>query len=321
MVTRRSMRSRRRSSSADSNATRSSSWARHWPARAADAHRRPWERRPGSPTRPRCFDRNGSAHLKLRRSVLRCVRPLRDTAAVGDGTDRACVFTLGLCTSYAESRVYLGGSAANGCHRSDVAEVLSAQLPVARRINIACSGAVTTNLLRASSGGTTAHGELPQADQLLSVAQTHRVRMIVVSIGGNDLGFEPIVTACVTAYLARTAPCNETHAEALSDEKARGGGREDRARDRRDPRGHAPGRVRRRRLPTRPADLSRRGAACGRRPLRPRQPRTRRVRVPVLRRRSRLGPRRRRTHRQRRADGGRRAWRRDARHASRVRRP
>ena len=64
-----------------------------------------------------------------------------------DRTDRACVFALKLCTSYGEARVYVDGTAANRCHRSDVAPVLSARLPVDRRINLACSGAVTANLL------------------------------------------------------------------------------------------------------------------------------------------------------------------------------
>ncbi len=135
-----------------------------------------------------------------------------------DGTDRACVYTLGVCTGYDETRVYIDGTAANGCHRSDVAEVRSALLPVDRRINLACSGAVTTNVIRASSGGTPAHGEPPQADQLLTAARDTRVKMIVVSIGGNDLGFASIVQACFTAYLTRGTPCSQSHAAALSDE-------------------------------------------------------------------------------------------------------
>jgi lysophospholipase L1-like esterase len=140
-----------------------------------------------------------------------------NVAGSRDRTDRACVFTLGLCASYDESRVYVDGTAADGCHRSDVAEVLSASLPVTRRVNIACSGAVSANLLRASSGGTTAHGEAPQADQLAPIARTHRIRMIVVSVGGNDLGFASIVTACFEAYLTRATPCSQSQAAALSD--------------------------------------------------------------------------------------------------------
>ncbi len=134
-----------------------------------------------------------------------------------DRTDRACVFALTLCTSYDEGRVYVDGTAANRCHRSDVAPVLSARLPVDRRVNLACSGAVTANLLRASSGGTSARGEAPQADRLLPVARSTRVRMIVVSIGGNDLDFRTLVRGCFTAYLTLAAPCSRTHAGALSD--------------------------------------------------------------------------------------------------------
>jgi lysophospholipase L1-like esterase len=142
-----------------------------------------------------------------------------NVAGSRDGTDRACVFTFGLCTSYDDGRVYVDGTAADGCHRSDVAEVLSAQLPVDRRVNLACSGAVTTNLLRSSSGGTTAHGEAPQSDQLLPVARSTRVRMIVVSVGGNDLGFASIVTACFEAYLTHAAPCSASQADKLSDQR------------------------------------------------------------------------------------------------------
>lgn len=140
-----------------------------------------------------------------------------NNAGSRDGTDRACVFTAGLCTGYDESRVYLDGTDADGCHRSDVAEVRSADVPVDRRMNLACSGAVASDLYRSSDGGTSAHGEPPEADQLLPVAQANRIRMIVVSVGGNDLGFASIVTACFTAYLEHTAPCSQTQADRLSD--------------------------------------------------------------------------------------------------------
>ena len=120
-----------------------------------------------------------------------------------------------MCTAYDESRVYVGGTAANGCHRSDVAEVLSARIDVDRGVNLACSGAVTQNLLRSSSGGTSAHGEAPQADQLAAVARSSRIRMIVVSIGGNDFGVASIVTACFEAYLAHARPCSQTQAAAV----------------------------------------------------------------------------------------------------------
>jgi lysophospholipase L1-like esterase len=106
-----------------------------------------------------------------------------------------------------KSRVYVPPSDTDGCHRSDVAEVNSARLPVVERINIACSGAVTSDLLTSAQGGTREHGEQPEGDQLLAVARTHRVKAIVVSIGGNDLGFATIIADCLEAYEARTGPC------------------------------------------------------------------------------------------------------------------
>jgi len=100
-----------------------------------------------------------------------------------------------------------GDTVANGCHRSDVAEIVSARLPVRKAINLACSGARTVNVLRARSGGVAFKGEAPQNDQLAAVARANDVKLVVLSIGGNDLGFGNIVTACVAAYLYGTPPC------------------------------------------------------------------------------------------------------------------
>jgi hypothetical protein len=131
-----------------------------------------------------------------------------------DGTDRACVPALLFCAAD-KSRVYVDGSAADGCHRSDVAEVRSAGLAVADRVNIACSGAVTQNILRSSSGGVGQNGEPPEADQLLPIAGSHDVRMIVLSIGGNDLGFAGIVTSCLEAYSLHLGPCEPAQQAAI----------------------------------------------------------------------------------------------------------
>jgi lysophospholipase L1-like esterase len=133
-----------------------------------------------------------------------------DPAGSRDGTDRA--FT-GL--GYDVSRVYLPPSDTNGCHRSDVAEIRSAPLAVDQKINLACSGAVTSNIFRASSGGVGQNGELPQADQLATVAGQAKVKLIVLSIGGNDLGFSSIVSACLQAYTTGTAPCRNSQQPAL----------------------------------------------------------------------------------------------------------
>jgi hypothetical protein len=132
-----------------------------------------------------------------------------DATPGNDGTDRACV-PAGPACQVDKSRVYVDGTDADGCHRSDVAEVLNADLPVAQRLNIACSGAVTGNLLTAQQGGTGQNGEQPQGDLLAAVARTHDIRAIVVSIGGNDLGFAGIISRCLTAYVSKTGPCKPT---------------------------------------------------------------------------------------------------------------
>lgn len=125
------------------------------------------------------------------------------------GTDRAFVATP-TGPNYDPARVY-GPSAANGCHRSDVAEVHQVRWPWSpKTINLACSGATTTNVLRASAGGVSFKGEAPQNDQLALVARAHRVSAIVLSIGGNDLGFSDIVTNCVVAFLTNGVPCRTT---------------------------------------------------------------------------------------------------------------
>jgi hypothetical protein len=129
-----------------------------------------------------------------------------DPAPGNDGTDRACR-PAGPGCQVDKSTVYVGGTDTNGCHRSDVAEVLSASVAVDRRVNIACSGAVTKNIFRASNGGEAQNGEAPQADQLVAVAKNTHVKMIVLSIGGNDLGFASIVAACFEGYLAKQGPC------------------------------------------------------------------------------------------------------------------
>jgi lysophospholipase L1-like esterase len=107
------------------------------------------------------------------------------------------------------------GTTAGGCDRSDTAEINSAHLPVQRDVNLACSGAVTADVLRASAGGVSFKGEAPQDDQLAAVAKTDDVKLIALSIGGNDIGFSAIVTSCVLAYLSNSTPCSQTQGPAL----------------------------------------------------------------------------------------------------------
>jgi lysophospholipase L1-like esterase len=118
-----------------------------------------------------------------------------------DGTDRACVSRTwwGGC-NFDYNRVYLEGTYDNGCHRSDVADIRSAAISVSQKVNLACSGAVTQNIFRSVSGGTSRNGEAPQADRLLTHAQGKNVKLVVLSIGGNDLGFSSIIIDCTSDW-------------------------------------------------------------------------------------------------------------------------
>src|SRR6266542_3266703 len=80
-----------------------------------------------------------------------------------DGTDRAARCTLGIFCSYDATRVY-GSSYSNGCHRSDVATIKSAGISVSEKINLACSGARSVHIWRASQGGQSFKGEALQAE-------------------------------------------------------------------------------------------------------------------------------------------------------------
>ena len=131
-----------------------------------------------------------------------------------DGTDRACV-PAGPACQVDKTRVYEPGTENGGCHRSDVAEIKSAVLAVDERIDLSCSGGQTKNVFRAAQGGVGQNGEPPQADKLLPVARTKNVKLIMVSIGGNDLGFASIIAACLQAYAARTGPCEPSQQQKI----------------------------------------------------------------------------------------------------------
>ncbi|MFZ3493706.1 hypothetical protein ACODT5_10855 [Streptomyces sp. 5.8] len=117
------------------------------------------------------------------------------------GTDRAWVSG----SSYDPGKVY--GATAGGCHRSDSAEVKSAGPIADVAINLACSGAVSQNVFRASNGGVAFKGEAPQADQLAAVAASHDVKVIALSIGGNDLGFADIIKECAYDFVLWNSYC------------------------------------------------------------------------------------------------------------------
>jgi len=111
------------------------------------------------------------------------------------GTDRAAFGCDGWACRYDPARVY-GSSEENGCHRSDVAPILSAQVAVERKLNLACSGARLADVWPAALGGKPHFGEPPQVDQLAALAGRNDVRMVVLTVGANDVGFGELVAGC-----------------------------------------------------------------------------------------------------------------------------
>ncbi|MFG3254248.1 GDSL-type esterase/lipase family protein [Streptomyces sp. NPDC048172] len=104
-------------------------------------------------------------------------------------------------------KVY-GASYDDRCNRSDSAEVNSAP-GQGHRLNLACSGATSTGVLLPENGGSPFKTEPSQAQQLQDAVTGHPVRAVVVSIGGNDLGFEDVISSCATSFLKPfgASPC------------------------------------------------------------------------------------------------------------------
>ena len=94
----------------------------------------------------------------------------------------------------------------NRCHRSWAASVYISN--GTQGVDLACSGAQTSTFT--SSDGyfkpgldfyDNGAGKQGQARMLQTFASTHNVKMVVVSIGGNDFNFASIVQSCVTDFL------------------------------------------------------------------------------------------------------------------------
>ncbi len=115
------------------------------------------------------------------------------------GTDRAAYGCGALGCEYDPARIY-GASEANDCHRSDVAPIESAPIDVDEKVSLACSGAKARDLWRGDEGGTAHFGEPPEADQLAAVARRDDVRMVVVTLGANDVGFGELVAECAVDW-------------------------------------------------------------------------------------------------------------------------
>jgi hypothetical protein len=135
---------------------------------------------------------------------------------------------------------YASGEMIEGCHRSRSAMI---HITVAKSMNFACSGAITTSTYDSSPNASTEgddpelwkpgvdravfpNVELPfegqeaigQAEMLARFARTHTVKMVVLSIGGNNFYFSDIVTTCVKGFLgASRCSANERLAEYMSE--------------------------------------------------------------------------------------------------------
>jgi len=131
------------------------------------------------------------------------------TSGSRDGTDRAWTGS-----GYDATRVY-GSTYASGCDRSDVSEARSATTVNQTQINLACSGATTDNVFRAANGGQSFKGEAPQADQLAAVAAQYDVKLITLSVGGNDLGFADVISTCVQDYEVWWSYCHDDQQAAV----------------------------------------------------------------------------------------------------------
>jgi hypothetical protein len=130
-----------------------------------------------------------------------------------NGTDRAASCFWIFC-SYDATRVY--GSTHTGCDRSDVAPIKTSNIAVQERINIACSGARSVNIWRASQGGQAFKGEAPQADQLLTIAQQKNVKMVVLTVLANDVGFADRVINCTVAWIIGLGECSGSEQAAIN---------------------------------------------------------------------------------------------------------
>lgn len=124
-------------------------------------------------------------------------------------TDRAAFLKVGGGWGYDTSRAYDRGSISNGCHRSSDSLISYLQKDglglgtFDKAINLACSGAHTKHLWPVTDGGFTFKGESPQITRLAQVAAVNDIDLIVLGVGGNDVGFSRVIERCVKAWMGK----------------------------------------------------------------------------------------------------------------------
>ncbi len=96
------------------------------------------------------------------------------------------------------------GETISGCHRSKSAEVFIGN--GVSGVNLACSGAKTSTFVEGSTFKPgldfyNSGGKEGQALMLQHFAATHNVKLVAVSIGGNNFNFASIVQTCIEDFL------------------------------------------------------------------------------------------------------------------------
>ncbi len=87
-----------------------------------------------------------------------------------------------------------------GCHRSESAP-MHVGAPF-QSVNLACSGAITSTVPPIKPGIDFGKaGMVGQAQLLQDFASTHDVAAVMLSIGGNDMGFGDIIKSCANTYV------------------------------------------------------------------------------------------------------------------------
>ena len=111
---------------------------------------------------------------------------------------------VGLGDSYSSGEgasAYLPG--ANACDRAATRTAWEPAVAVATGLSFdfaACAGAFISDFVNPS--GAVA-GEIPQLDHVSSAGRT---RLVTLTVGGNDAGFYPVLTSCVTGPFAPGRP-------------------------------------------------------------------------------------------------------------------
>ena len=109
-----------------------------------------------------------------------------------------------------------------GCHRSDVSEIHSASLAGGRTGRPLLLGRRDPqHLPRRQRRRRARTASCPRPTSSCRVARASDVKLVMLSIGGNDLGFAGIISACLQAYVAKTGPCEPSRSSRRSTPRCR----------------------------------------------------------------------------------------------------